>query len=69
MSNLKRIRKEKGLSQSQLANYSNVHISIIQTYEQGVRDINKAQADNLYKLANALNCAIEDLLEIEKIDI
>lgn len=69
MNNLQRIRKEKGLSQSQLATLSNVSIRLIQTCEQGNRDINKAQADNLYKLANALNCAMEDLLEIDKIDM
>lgn len=66
MSNLKRIRESRGLSQTQLVHKSGVGIKSIQGYEQGLRDINKAQALNLYKIAQVLNCTIEDLLEIKK---
>jgi hypothetical protein len=38
---------------------------MIQKYEAGFKDINKAQALTLYKLSQALSCTIEDLLEIE----
>lgn len=65
MKNLKRIRKECGMSQSQLANASNVSIRMIQYYEQGANDINRAEARNVYKLAKALNCTMEELLEPE----
>lgn len=64
MSNLKRIRTEIGLSQSELSEASGVNLSMIQFYEQGVKDINKAQGATLYRLAQALRCTIEDLLEI-----
>ena len=63
MSNLKRIRADAGLSQTDLANLSGVSVRMIQHYEQGVKDINKAQALTLYKLARALNCKMEMLIE------
>lgn len=65
MSKLKTIRESKGLSQSQLDKASGINKRIIQSYEQGLRDINKAQAITLYNIANALECKIEDLLELE----
>ena len=66
MSNLKRIRESKELSQSQLAEASGVNLRLLQYYEQGYKDINKAQALTVYKLAQALKSPIEDLLEIKK---
>ena len=63
MSNLKRIRTGFGLSQAKLSNLSGVNVRMIQHYEQGVKDINKAQAITLYKLAQALNCKMEMLIE------
>lgn len=65
LNNLKRIRTEMRYSQSQLAKESGVEKAMIQFYEQGVRDINKAQAITLYKLAKALECSVEDLLELQ----
>lgn len=66
MSNLKKIRNEKGISQSQLASASGVPVRAIQVYEQGYRDINKAQAIAVYRLANALGCTMENLIEKEQ---
>ena len=43
MSNLKKIREAVGLSQNKLAILSGVSNRMIQHYEQGVKDINKAQ--------------------------
>ena len=63
MSNLKRIRNEKNLSQGKLSEISGVNARMIQYYEQGVKDINKAQGLTLQALAIALDCKIEDLLE------
>lgn len=62
--NLKAIRTASGLSQSQLAKASGVNIRIIQAIEQGWRDINKADAITVYKLSQALNCNMEDLLSL-----
>jgi len=64
MSKLKAIRESKGLSQAKLSEISGASIRMIQKYEQGVKDINKAQAITLYQVANALECKIEDLLEL-----
>ena len=61
--NLKKIRQDNGLSQSELAKKAGVELRSIQMYEQRRNDINKAQGETLYKLANALGCNIEDLLE------
>lgn len=66
MSNLKTIREQKDLSQGKLAIASGVNKQMICFYEQGVKDINKAQAITVYKLASALGCRMEDLIEIEK---
>lgn len=63
MSNLARIRKEKGLSQGKLIKLSGVSKGAILKYEIGARDINKANGTILFKLATALNCKMEDLLE------
>jgi len=60
---LKVIRTKVGLSQSQLAHKSGINVRTIQNYEQGVKDINKAQAIKLYKISKVLNCSIEELLE------
>ncbi len=65
MSNLKKIRTGMSLSQSELSKQSGVNIRIIQYYEQGSKDINKAQGATLYKLAQVLKCTIEELLELE----
>lgn len=63
MSNLARIRRERSLSQGDLVRISGVSRSLITKYESGERDINKASAITLLKIATALNCKIEDLLE------
>ena len=45
-----------------LAEKSGVNVRIIQSYEQGVRDINKAQFSTVAKLAQALECNPMELL-------
>lgn len=62
--NLARLRKAKGFSQSQLAKASEVSIRSIQLYEQRQTDIGKAQHNHLRSLANVLGCKIEDILEV-----
>ena len=46
-----------------LAEKSGVSLRSIQMYEQKNNDIDKAQAHSLYKLAVALGCSMEDLME------
>lgn len=64
MLNLKKRRIEAGLSQAQLAEKSGVNLRMIQHYEQGQKPINNAEALTVYKLAQALSCSVEDLLEL-----
>lgn len=64
--NLARIRKESGLTQPQLSERSGINVRMIQHYEQGVKDINKASALTVYKLAEALGTTVGELLEKEK---
>ena len=56
-------RKNRGLSQSELAKASGVGLKSIQMYEQRINDIDKAQAHTVYRLARAIGCEVEDLLE------
>ena len=63
MSKLKELRTASGLSQSGLAEKSGISVRMIQQYEQGIRDINKAQAIAVYRLAEALSCNVADILE------
>lgn len=60
---LKRIRTASGLSQKLLAEKAEVSIRNIQMYEQRKNDINKAQADILFRLSKTLGCNIEDLFD------
>lgn len=60
---LKRLRENRGLSQSQLAEASGVPLRSIQLYEQRVNNIDKAQAHTVYRLARAIGCNVEDILE------
>ncbi len=61
-SRLKFYREEKGLSQSQLAKLSGVSLRNIQAYEQGYKDINKAQVVTVLQLAEALECDVYDII-------
>ena len=59
-----RHRKKAGLSQRELADRTGVSLRMIQNYEQRTKDINKAQAETLRCLSGALDCRIEDLMEL-----
>ena len=61
--NLKRIRTAYGCIQAQLASMSDVGLRSIQMYEQRNKDINKASVATVHRLAQALGCTVEDLME------
>lgn len=67
MYNLKYRREAAGLSQSQLADASGVSIRMIRAYEaespSAHKDINRAEAFKVYRLALALGCDISSILE------
>lgn len=61
--NLKRIRTFYRCTQAELAGRSGVSLRSIQAYEQRIKNINKASADAIYRLAKVLGCTMEDLME------
>lgn len=58
-----RFRAYHNLSQAMLAEKSGVSIRLVQSYEQGLRDINKAQLSTVVKLSEVLECEPTDLIE------
>lgn len=60
---LKRWRKNAGLSQRELAERSGVPLRTIQQYEQRQKSINKAKVEYLVMLAKVLCCDVDELLE------
>lgn len=67
-SNLKLKRLEANLSQSELSKLSDVPVRTIQQYEQKQKNINKANAETVIKLAKVLNCSILDLIELSVVE-
>lgn len=61
--NLKIKRLKRGLTQKELSELTEIPLRTIQQYEQRQKNINRAQVDTLYSLAQVLCCEIEDLLE------
>ena len=59
---LRRLRTYAGLSQRELAEMSGVALRQIQLFEQGERDISKAQIGTVLSLAKELHCDVEKLL-------
>ena len=64
--NLQYYRNLKRISQAELAERSGVSLRTLQDYEQGNRDINKAQVSTVVRLADVLCVPVKDLLEEEK---
>lgn len=56
-------RRKMSFFQKTEVEFSGVNLRNIQMYEQRGNDIDKAQAQILYKLSRVLGCSIEDLLE------
>lgn len=65
--NLKRIRKEKGLNQKELAELAGINPRIISKYESGEKNINHACALTVWRLAKALGVEMKDVLEVDAI--
>ena len=63
MKRLKEYRIKRDLSQSQLSKLTGINLRMIQFYESGFKNINHAHADTVFKLATALDCSMEDLIE------
>lgn len=64
LNNLAKLRKNKGYSQSKLAELSGVNIRMIQKYESGERDFKKAQVQTAIKISNALQVTLDELFRM-----
>jgi len=63
MTNLRRIRTDKGITTTELASKSGVSYRTLLHYETGERNIDGAKLDTLISIAMALNVDIRDILE------
>ncbi len=61
--NLKELRQKAGLTQAQLAEKSGVNKRMIEYYENGFKDLNKAAFETGLKIAEALECDPRDLIQ------
>ena len=61
--NLKELRQKSGLTQAQLAEKSGVNKRMIEYYESGFKDLNKAAFETGLKIAEALECDPRDLIQ------
>ena len=57
------LRKERGMTQRNLAQAADVSLRMVQLYEQRQNDLSKAAASVVLRLAHAIGCQVEDLLE------
>ena len=62
-SNIRRFRKQTGMTQKELAEAADVSLRMVQLYEQRRQDIRKAEAASILRLASVLGCEVKDLME------
>ena len=60
---LKAARRRAGLTQEELSERSGVSLSALRAYERRGKDLSRAQAETVLRLANALKCEISDILD------
>lgn len=63
MTRLQDVRKATGMSQSELAKAAEMPVRTLQALEAGARNIDNMKVITVLKLAHALGCEIEDILE------
>lgn len=61
MKKISELRRELGLSRSQLARASGVSVRTLEAYEQGLKDIKKAGYLTVRELAHALGVTVETI--------
>ena len=63
MTQLQDKRRASGMSQSELAHKAEISVRTLQSLETGARNIDKVAVLTALKLARALDCSIEDILD------
>ena len=66
---LQELREGAGFSQCSLAKATGISYSLIRNIEQGQKRIGGMSGERLYKLALALNCRMEDFLDLDIDDL
>lgn len=56
-------RTATGMLQSELADKAGISIRTLQSYEEGVRSVNKMSPETVYRFAKVLNAPMEDLVK------
>lgn len=56
-------RESKGMTQKVLAEIAGIDIKTVQDFESGRKDINRAAAATVKKMAQALDCSMEELID------
>lgn len=69
MTKMQKARIAAGMSQSQLAKAAGINFRQCQKLDNGERSINRAMAITVVRIAAALVCRVEDLLEDEEEDL
>lgn len=60
--NIKEIREQKGLERKELSEKTGIHYSKIKDYENKYIKIENVPVGNLDKIAKALECTVDDLI-------
>lgn len=60
---ISQLRRQRGLTQGELAQLVGVTVKSIQAYEQRINSLNRATAETVMRIARVLGCTIDDLLE------
>ncbi len=68
-SNLKKVRMLRKLTQDELSGLSGVNIKSLAAYEQQPEKLSNASVTTVFKLAQALNCDIMDIVNKESLSI
>lgn len=63
---LQGLRQAAGMSQSQMAKKAGIKLQVYQHYEQGAKDVSRAQLSTLLKICNALGCRLSDVVTDEE---
>ena len=69
MTKLQNVRKEKGLTQRELAHLSGVSLRMVQHYERGEFRFENVGVGVMIRLALALGCHLSDLLDGEDAEL
>ena len=59
---LKQLRLAAGLSQAQMAKQAGINLRVYQYYEQGTKDISKANLATILRVCNTLGCSLADVI-------